>query len=592
MDLVRGEHLSRLDFVTDISLIFIALAAGGEFYLKEFSNRLRSVARMCAGQVIGVFLLSLLGVFLALDFLPFVQGFSSTYRWGIALLFASIFIARSPSTLIAIIGELRAKGPFTQMALGVTVLMDVVVIVLFTICLEFSMAMMHGASINYTFILIMLLSILLSCAIGLFLGKVISLLLSLTVSSKIKLFLLFLLAFAGHNGIHWLSASSTVLLGKEVYMESLLVFIVSGFYMVNYSPYRYEFATLLESVLDYVYVLFFTLTGLTMSVDKLISVGVIASLFFIIRFIAIFFGSVLGSVWAGESKRLTAISWMPHITQAGIALGLAKTVESKFPEWGASFSATIIALLMINQLTGPLFLKWSIQKAGESYIRNSHFTNRKQITIFGLESLSLALAHQLIKNKYKVDLVSLLPEEELQQISVQYPEVRFHSLVSIDMETISSLPLKKPEKIVLLFSDKKNKRVCECLQDKFVHTQWLVRLNNRTHLDYFHGLDALIVEPSTAMVSLFDQFVRSPLSTSLLLGMETGQGTVDVEVRNSDIFGVALRDLRLPKDIIILSIKREGQLIISHGFTRIQKGDRLTLVGDKEELEKLTVKFS
>ena len=50
-----------------------------------------------------------------------------------ALLIACLAVARSPSSAIAIIEELHAKGPFTTTVLTVTVLMDVVVVLLFAL---------------------------------------------------------------------------------------------------------------------------------------------------------------------------------------------------------------------------------------------------------------------------------------------------------------------------------------------------------------------------------------------------------------------------------------------------------------------------
>jgi len=50
----------------------------------------------------------------------------------VAMLSAVVAIARSPSSAIAVVTELQADGPFTQTMLGVTMVTDVVVILLFT----------------------------------------------------------------------------------------------------------------------------------------------------------------------------------------------------------------------------------------------------------------------------------------------------------------------------------------------------------------------------------------------------------------------------------------------------------------------------
>ena len=68
-------------------------------------------------------------------FIPFFSVLTESQQLAAALLIACLAVARSPSSAIAIISELNAKGPFTTLVLAVTVMMDVVVVVLFTITL-------------------------------------------------------------------------------------------------------------------------------------------------------------------------------------------------------------------------------------------------------------------------------------------------------------------------------------------------------------------------------------------------------------------------------------------------------------------------
>jgi Trk K+ transport system NAD-binding subunit len=85
--------------------------------------------------------------------------------------------------------------------------------------------------------------------------------------------------------------------------------------------------------------------------------------------------------------------------------------------------------------------------------------------------------------------------------------------------------------------------------------------------------------------------VRSPVATSLLLGMEVDQDIVDIELRNPNLDGITLRDLRLPLDTLIQSIHRNGHMIISHGYTHLELGDRVTVVGSVESLEEVMLHF-
>ena len=142
-----------------------------------------------------------------------------------------------------------------------------------------------------------------------------------------------------------------------------------------------------------------------------------------------------------------------------------------------------------------------------------------------------------------------------------------------------------------MLSDEENYKICDIAYHYFGTPDMIVRLNERSYHEKFLAIGARVVDPSTAMVSLLDHFVRSPQAASLLLGMEPGQDSRDLEMNNPDLHGATLRDLRLPADVIILSIKRSGQMIISHGYTRLRLGDIVTFVGSINRLDEMTRTF-
>ena len=150
-DLVSTDDWGRLNFINEISLAFIAFAAAAELYLKELRNRFKSIQWVTIGQLVVTFILSSLGVYILVDFIPFARDFSIESRIAISILMGSIFVARSPASAMALIKEMRAKGPFTQTVIGVTVLIDFLVIILFTISLAFSAALINGSSFYFTF---------------------------------------------------------------------------------------------------------------------------------------------------------------------------------------------------------------------------------------------------------------------------------------------------------------------------------------------------------------------------------------------------------------------------------------------------------
>jgi Trk K+ transport system NAD-binding subunit len=315
--------------------------------------------------------------------------------------------------------------------------------------------------------------------------------------------------------------------------------------------------------------------------------GIALGLFFL-RLLTMFFGGLFGVYAAKDPKEYRLIAWMPYLTQAGVALGLATIVANEFPEWGTQFETIVIAIIVLNQLVGPPLFKWTLNFVKESHTRANlqKFDGTRDAIIFGVESQSIALANQLEKHKWETRIVGIDEVDSLKNTAD-----KIINLKGISFESLKSLELEKTEAFILMLSDAKNFQLAELIYENIGSANVIVRLNNRENFEKFHKLGSLIIEPATAMVSLLDHFVRSPNATSLLLGMDEGQDSMDVEIRNQDIHGMRLRELRLPSDILVLSVKRKGQLLVSHGYTRLRLGDIMTLVGSEKSLEDLKFKF-
>ena len=110
-----------------------------------------------------------------------------------------------------------------------------------------------------------------------------------------------------------------------------------------------------------------------------------------------------------EDKKYIFISWMPYVTQAGVALGLASLVANQFPSWGEQFATIVIGIIVLNQIIGPPLFKFALSKVGEDRRRAKFaFDGIRDVVIFGFESQSVSLANQLISKKWKVQIVSLM----------------------------------------------------------------------------------------------------------------------------------------------------------------------------------------
>ncbi|MBL4658392.1 MAG: NAD-binding protein, partial [Flavobacteriales bacterium] len=523
------------------------------------------------------------------DQIPFMADMNMETKIAVATLAAAIFVARSPASAIAVVNELRAKGPFTQTAMGVTVLADFLVIMLFAVTYSVAQALVNGVPFDFKYIILLISELILASLGGYILGKVFAVLMSIRMGRFLKTAGILLLGYSVYSTSHWVRAWSIQEIGLEIYIEPLLVCIIGSFMLTNFSRHRSEYLAILERVGPGIYVIFFTLTGAAMSLDTLFGVMGIAVVLFGVRLFAMILGSTFGGLIAGEPWRLIKIGWMPYVTQAGVGLGLATVVANSFPEWGEEFATIIIAVIVINQFVGPPLFKWAITIAGESHIAaDTHeYDGVRNAVIFGLEGQSFALARQLQDHGWQVVIASrkgVIDEGSL--------DVDIQPIDALTVEEMKRIGVGTAEAIVTLLSDKENYQICEICYEHFGTKDKVVRLNDRANFDRFHDLGALIVEPTTAIVSLLDHLVRSPQAASLLLGFNEDQDTVDLEVLDPNLHGMSLRELRFPTDILILQITRGGHSMVTHGYTRLRLHDTITVVGSVESIKNVELRVS
>jgi len=581
---------TNLNFINETALAFIAFAAGAELYVRELRSRMNSIKWNTFGQLVVTFVLGSVAVYFLADYIPYMSEMTVSGKISVAMITAAIFVARSPASAIAVINELRAKGPFVQTVMGVTVVKDFLVIILFSICLSLSQVLISGQDFNFIEILMLLVELGLSFVVGFYIyGFILKFVLSVRIRRIPKTMLVLLIGYSAYFLSAQVGMYTEIQFNHEIFLEPLLMCILASFHVTNFSKSRPEFLKILEDVSIPVYVSFFTLTGATLSVNVMGDVIGVALILFLIRIVTMIIGGYTGGLLAKDPMKFNHFGWMPYITQAGVALGLATVISNEFPDWGNQFATVIIALIVINQFIGPPLFKWAIHKIGEDRTKATtpEFDGIRDATIIGFESQAVALALQLQENGWDVQLATIKDKgsiEEPHGVKVVY-------IKDLSIEELKNIEADKSEAVVAMLSDDENYQIAEVAYEKFGTRDIIVRLNHRNNYQKFLDIGVKIVDPSTAMVSLLDQFVRSPQAASLLLGMEKGKDTRDIELLNPDLHGITLRDLRLPADVIILSVVRGGQTIITHGYTRLRIKDTITAVGSIKSLNQVQLKF-
>jgi len=281
---------------------------------------------------------------------------------------------------------------------------------------------------------------------------------------------------------------------------------------------------------------------------------------------------------------------MGYITQAGIGLGLAKEVADEFPQLGAPFATVFISVIVINQFIGPPFFKHVIRKLGESHVRGQAKPDEiRDAVILGIEGQSVALARQLQSRGWKVVVADT--EAEVAERESPANGIERRHLPEITRESLSTLVTPATDAMVaMMHDDAANFRACELAYEEFGVPRLIVRVNDPAWVGRFRELDALVVDPASAMVNLLDSFVRSPWAAHLLQ-RDQQYYTVEITITDPDLAGLSLRELRLPEDVLVLSIHRREHWVVPHGYTALRLNDRMTLMGSPASLREVTRRF-
>lgn len=585
LGMIPAEAIPKLRIVDQMALAFIGFAAGGELHLRELRRHLRTVALTTGGLVISTFIAGTIVAAWLFQKVPTIANLGDAERWAVAGLAGAILVARSPSSAIAIVRELRARGPFTRTALGVTVIMDAVVIIVFAGAMAVAEAVLTGSSINLPVIGLLIINLVLSTALGWAVGKVLAMALSTRLTDGLKVLFLLLLGaglfrFAGLMG-HF----TADLLGVELHFEPLFVCMVAGVTVANATSRRLELENLLHKAGPAVYVVFFTLTGASLDLKVLLNGLLVAVVLASVRLLSIALGSWLGGTLAGAPSRQNRLAWAGYITQAGVGLGLAKEVAGEFPVWGGTFASLMIGVIVINQFIGPPLFKWVLRRLGEAHpqAEKPAFDGHRDALIFGLENQSLALARQLASHGWSVRIATRRGPVELMNQPIDGVDIV--KIESLEQPCLKKLEAKKFEAVVALLNDDENLQICELLYEEVGTRNVVVHLHDRSKAERFIELGAIPVEPSMAFSRLLDHMVRSPATTSMILGMDQEKDVEEIEVLAVELQGVPLRNLDLPVDALVLSVVRDHRQVVSHGYTRLHIGDHLTVMGGSETLE-------
>ncbi|MBA3345808.1 MAG: cation:proton antiporter [Gemmatimonadales bacterium] len=351
--IVPAGVLEDLGMMKRLAVGLIGLLAGAELRVSDLRQRHRSILFILALQTLAVMTaLTALGL-LGRSWVPFLTGLEAAPLVFVVLLFAATLTVNSPMVTLALLTETKAAGPLAKTTLGVVLVADVVVILIFTATFSLAEASLGGETAGAPQILRHLLSgVLGSILAGAVVGGVLTLYLRF-VKRELVVFAI-VLVFA--------TAAAAQALGFEL----LLSLLVAGFLVENVAPVRAEpLVETLHQMAVPVFVIFFALAGAELHVREFRALWPLVLAVALVRMGAIFVGSRAGGRLAGAEPVVTRFAWTGLVPQAGVALGLATVVADRLPRLGLAMQTLIVGVIAFNESVGPLLFRRGLERAGE-----------------------------------------------------------------------------------------------------------------------------------------------------------------------------------------------------------------------------------
>lgn len=359
------RDVQSFSIITDVALGFIAFSIGTSFKLNSLKSIGKSVLVITITESLGALAITMLALFVAHLFIPSIP-------LPVVITLGAIATATAPAATLMVVRQYKAHGPVTDTLLPVVALDDATALMSFAICFPIAETMAtSGAQLTIVnALLIPLGEILASLAVGAAIGFVLTICCRYFKSHANRLCLMIVAALVGVG----LSSLKINIAGTSANLSSLLTCMSIGAIFVNA---RQDGDKIMTEGIDKwtvpLFMLFFVLSGASLDLSVFnfsaagVTVMIVAGVYIIFRMIGKWSGAAIGAQLTHANPNVKKYLGWSLFPQAGVAIGLSTLASQGFA--GTDYGATILAVCLtgtlIYELTGPIFTKMALTKAGE-----------------------------------------------------------------------------------------------------------------------------------------------------------------------------------------------------------------------------------
>jgi Kef-type K+ transport system membrane component KefB/Trk K+ transport system NAD-binding subunit len=143
--------------------------------------------------------------------------------------------------------------------------------------------------------------------------------------------------------------------------------------------------------------------------------------------------------------------------------------------------------------------------------------------------------------------------------------------------------LNQADRLVCVFSDiEKNYRICKRARTTYGIDHVVARLTVPGEIPRFEKIGATPLNPATDQAVLLGLVIRNPTMYELLTRTDDSRDLCEIAIRNPDFLNKPLKELDFPGDLLVVAVRKKGELIVPRGETILQMGDHITVLGSND----------
>lgn len=352
LGLVSQQMVDNLKLVNGMAAALVALSAGIDFDLRAMRPLFRSMLWITLVGVLGTAALLALAVFAARPWLPFLATLGTPEALVVAALLALVMVAQAPAVIVALNSELGASGRVARTSLGLVIISDLVVIVLFALLTPVAKATLGSVGDIWSTVRSVAWELGGSLIAGAVLGYFLAIYLA-KVRGGASLFLL---------ALTFLMAE----VGQRLQFDPLLIALAAGILIRNRTRAGDAVCETIEGSALPLYVLFFSVAGMTLPLGLLATVGVPALVLVVLRAAGLLVGSRLGARIGDAAPEVRRHGGFGLLPQASLTIALAGLMAKTFPSIGVEAQALALSMVAINMVVAPIAYRMALVRGGEA----------------------------------------------------------------------------------------------------------------------------------------------------------------------------------------------------------------------------------